>query len=186
MVFSDSVFDQTSVFWYKKSKHPNGITWEKFNDLAHLKLGMLIGSFIDKEMESTFEEKRGIHRGKNVENLLQVLLKDRVDLVAIDESVSRYIITQNGQQDKISVVKKPINIKDILFWLIKKSKMSSFLDKINSAITKLHQDGTIKKYEKAPTINHLLIQGMNSNKTVISIKLNRKHPLYALVSHKGL
>ena len=121
MAFSDSVFDQVSVFWYKRSKYPNGIDWGKFSDLSHLKLGMLIGGFIDQDMKAVFTEGKGIHRGKSVENLFQVLLKDRVDLVAVDETVGRYVLHQHGWLDDIDMLKKPIGVKESYFGLSKKS-----------------------------------------------------------------
>jgi ABC-type amino acid transport substrate-binding protein len=145
MLFSDSVFDQTSIFWYKKSKHPDGINWNSFTDISDLKLGMLIGGFIDKEMEETFEASKGIHRGKSVENLFQVLLKERVDLVAIDESVGRYVLNQKGWQDDITMTQKPISLQESYIGLSKKSKVATLLDEINKAITKLHKEGTIEK-----------------------------------------
>ena len=145
MLFSDSVFDQTSVFWYKKSKYPNGITWHHFSDLADLKLGMVIGSFIDQEMETMFETNRGIHRGKSVENLFEVLLKERVDLIAIDQGVGKYVRQQNNWQDDIAMVHKPIGLQESYIGLSKKSEVSTLLDNINKIIAKLHKNGTIKQ-----------------------------------------
>lgn len=149
MVFSESVFDQTSVFWYKKSKYPDGINWQHFSDLSHLKLGMLIGGFIDKDMEAVFEENRGIHRGKNVENLFQILSKDRVDLIAIDRGVGQYTLIQKGWQNDYAMVEKPIGVQESYFGLSKKSAAAALLDKINTVIAKLHADGTIQRIQES-------------------------------------
>lgn len=149
MLFSDSVFDQTSVFWYKKSKYPQGIKWEQFSDLAHLKLGMLIGGFIDKDMEASFESKKGIHRGKSVENLFKVLLKDRIDIVAIDTGVGRYVVQKNNWQSDIAMVEKPIGLQESYIGLSKKSEAAALLDQINRVIAKLHKDGSIKRIRES-------------------------------------
>jgi len=143
MIFSDSTFRQNSVFWYKKSKYPNGINWSTFEDLSHLKLGMLIGGYIDKDMENTFESGKGIQRGKSVDNLFKLLLKERVDLVAIDESVGYYVRNKNQWNTDIEKLDKEINIKYSYFGLSKKSDVIHILPAINKAIKKLKATGVI-------------------------------------------
>lgn len=147
--FSDSAFDQVSAFWYNRSRYPDGIEWQDFSDLKTLKLGMLIGGFIDKEMEETFEASTGIHRGKSVENLFQVLIKDRVDLIAIDDGVGRYIVKENGWEDDVAIVKKPIGLKQSYIGLSKKSKVVLLRDPINQALEKLRADGTLKRIRES-------------------------------------
>lgn len=147
MAFTDEAFMQSSVFWYKRSLFPDGVNWDQFSDLKNLKLGMLIGGFIDKDMEAMFDSHKGIYRGKSVKNLFQVLEKERVDLIAIDEGVGRFILQKNGWQDDFSAVEKPIGLQASFFGLSKKSQLASRLDEINKIIANLRQRGVIEKIQ---------------------------------------
>lgn len=143
LLFSDSVFDQLSVFWVRASDYPDGLEWNNFSELSDLKLGMLIGAFIHRDMEAQFEQSKGIHRGKDVKNLFQLLLHKRVDIVAIDKDVGQYMLDQEGLSDQIHMVGKPIDLKESFIGLSKASDVTALLDDINAVILAIKQDGTL-------------------------------------------
>lgn len=144
LLFTESCWEQKSVFWYKKSKYPDGISWDTFEDISHLRLGMLRASFLNKEMENAFEAKNGIHRVTQTKQLFDLLLKERVDLVGLDAAVGRYIIHQKGWQKQIAAVIKPIDVKEAYLGISKKSQAASLIGQFNQAIRMLKQNGTVQ------------------------------------------
>ena len=146
MVFTNPIFPQMSTFWYKKKNFPDGLKWENsFTELGNLKLGMLNGSFIDADMESAFENKQGIQRARDMDSLLGLLLKDRVDLIAIDDNVGRYLVRKKKLDGIVIAIEKPIHEAQSFFGLSKASGGSKYVGSFNDAIAILKQNGTIEK-----------------------------------------
>ncbi|OED35136.1 hypothetical protein AB833_31345 [Chromatiales bacterium (ex Bugula neritina AB1)] len=146
LVFTDVTHQEGSAFFYNSTKFPDGINWNgDFDELSHLRLGMLNGSFIDADMETVFSEAREITRVRDVKTLMQLLLKSRVDLVATERSVGIYTAQQNGWQDKIATIELSISERDSQFGLSIASGAKHYLNAFNQAIKELSDAGEIDR-----------------------------------------
>lgn len=146
LTFTIGTFQETSELWYGREEHPEGLEWDgDFRSLSHLRLGMLNGGFINKEMEQEFESKQEILRARDVKALMQLLLKGRVDLIATDDAVGRYHIVQNGWRERIDTLGTPISSKTSHFGLSKTTGADKYVGEFNDVIEKLEAAGTIKE-----------------------------------------
>lgn len=144
--FSVGTFPQLSTFWYNKEKHPNGINWSgKFEDISHLKLGMLNGGHINEEMETQFENNLGIQRARDMDILIALLQKQRVDLIAIDDNVGRFVIEKKQLGHLLVPVENPISTRQSFFGFSKISGATKYRNQFDDVIKKLDNDGVIDK-----------------------------------------
>ncbi len=146
LTFTHRTFEQTSNFWYSRDRFPDGLAWNgKLGDLSHLRLGMVGGSVIDEDMEKAFAQNYEITRARDANALMQILLKDRVDLVALDGAVGRYTVHKNGWHEQIASLHEPISSKFSYFGLSKKGGADSHLGAFNDAIEELETAGAIEE-----------------------------------------
>ncbi|MEL6648203.1 MAG: transporter substrate-binding domain-containing protein [Pseudomonadota bacterium] len=144
MAFSQETIEQKSVFWHRHGHFRDDFTWNgDYAGLSHLRLGMLNGGYIDAEMQTAFEEKSQITRARDVPTLMQLLLLGRVDLVAVDALVGRYVVVENGWQDDVVSIERPISSKMSYFGLSKASGADRYVQDFNRAISILLSDGTM-------------------------------------------
>lgn len=140
LLYSDASWQQQSSFWFNKRKFPSGLSWSYFDELSHLRLGMLRGGFINQNMEAAFEAKASIHRAGSVKQLFAMLMADNLDLVAVDSSVGQYVTRREHWMEDIRQAQKPIDEKDAYFALSKKSAAAQLLPQFNDAITAVKED----------------------------------------------
>ncbi len=144
MEFTDGTFDEQSVLWHRVDQFAEGYGWNgDFSEISHLRLGMLTGSYVDDEMEHAFENQLGITRARDVETLMELLVRRRVDLVATDSAVGRYILNQKGWKSRARRLEKPIASRMSHFGLSKASGAARYLNNFDEAIASMHADGVI-------------------------------------------
>ncbi len=144
MAFTEGTFQETSRFWYSRSRFPDGLDWQGgLADISHLRLGMLNGSFVDEETEEAFSSKNEILRARDVKSLMRLLLKDRVDLIATDEAVGRFTAAQNGWSEMVDYVDHPVVQRASQFGLSRVTGADQYLAAFNDAIAELSQSGRI-------------------------------------------
>lgn len=144
MEFTEGTFDEESVLWHRADQFADGFLWDgDFSEISHLQLGMLTGSYVDDEMEAAFESQLGITRVRDAETLMELLVRGRVDLVATNAAVGRYIQEENGWQDRIERMQRPVVSRTSHFGLSKASGAMRYLSDFDQAIAAMHADGVI-------------------------------------------
>jgi hypothetical protein len=133
LVYSRSVGSEQFSFWYNKKTLPNGIHWDKFSDIAAMKLGMIQGAHIDDEMERAFTSKGSITRLADPQALFKLLQLGRIDILAIDGRVGRQIADENRFTD-LAEAEKVIGVQEVAFGFSKKSKIVQLLPRLNLII----------------------------------------------------
>ena len=150
MVFTSPVFFQESTVFYRSTQFPDGFDWDgDAGSLVHLKLGMLRGSYIDKSFEDAFRARRDIQRGSSVDALFMMLLSQRVDLIAVDSSVRRYVATKMGIITDVKWAQRPIGEKPSYFGLSKTTGADAYLGAFNTALETLRVSGRLQQIEQA-------------------------------------
>jgi len=144
LAFSQAAFDEKSVLWHRSGQFDGTFEWTgEYEPFMSLRLGMLVGSYIDADMEAAFESNGGITRTRDVSSLMELLIKGRVDLVATDAEVGQYVLVTNGWQDAARFFKRPINSQESYFGLSKASGASKHIDAFDAAIGLLKDEGFI-------------------------------------------
>lgn len=146
LAFTEGTFRQTNTFWYNRRRYPDGVAVNGgYTNVSGLRLGMVNGSVIDQEMEAAFLAHNPIVRSGDVRSLMQMLLFDRIDVIAIDGAVGRYHVAQNGWQDRIAAVSTPISSRYSHFGLSRASGADAYLERFNQAIAELQAEGRIEE-----------------------------------------
>ena len=147
LAFSEPTFDQGASFLYSRNAHKDGLEWNgNYAEISHLRLGMLNGSIIDADMEAAFESHGGITRARDVSSLMEILHRNRVDLVAIDSTVARYKLFKMGLDKHIAKVSRQISTKHSHFGLSKvNGAADKYLHQFDAIIREMTQSGEIDK-----------------------------------------
>ena len=148
MAFTDDVFLEQSVFWYDRARFPEGLSLGRdFQDMSHLRLGMLQGGYINKTMEAAFSANRTIQRAHSVEALMLMLQHDRVDLIATDAVVGAYTVELLGLSEKVAKVADPIAVQPSKFGLSRVTGADKHLAAFNQVLEEMRQSGLLEEIQ---------------------------------------
>lgn len=148
MAFSDPVFLQESGLFYLHARFPEMLHWSgDAEDIAHLRLGMLRGSYIDGPLEASFATRYEIQRASSVDALFLMLLNGRVDLIAIDLVVGRHVANAMGVTDQVTWAERPISEKPSYFGLSKTTGADTHLEALNAALETLRGEGQLRRIQ---------------------------------------
>jgi polar amino acid transport system substrate-binding protein len=145
MAFSHQANPQHFVFVYKKSRFPKGISWKTYNDISDLRLGINFGSYIDKNMEVAFSAVKPIERPTNIETMITMLEKERIDLGAMDKLVALHMIRKLNLVGKLDVSEQTIGDNKVYFGISRKSEAIKLLPAINRILDRMNMDGSMVK-----------------------------------------
>ncbi len=144
--YPKSVFAGRVGFFYHKEKHPNGISWEKPEDLAGLRVGFLAGTKVSPAIQAAMDA--GVikaDKAKDASLNFNKLRKGRIDLAISNEPVGFALIKEKGWQGEFAVTKKPVEESPYYMPLGHKSPALELIPKINVAIESMIADGFIQK-----------------------------------------
>ncbi|MEM9341653.1 MAG: transporter substrate-binding domain-containing protein [Pseudomonadota bacterium] len=144
MVFTEDTFQEASVFWYNRSRFPDGLEWSgDYAEFDGLTLGMINGSFHDSAMEAAFAANGEILRAVDISALFLMLQHERVDLIATDAAVGRHHTHISGTRDLFAFVERPIAVHASQFGLSRVRGADAYLDDFNAAIAMLRDQGRL-------------------------------------------
>jgi len=144
LVTSDPAFVSGTLFYYRISKHPNGIDWQTFGDLSKYEVGDVIGYSTSKEWTEAIESKIiKVQWAKTEELNFKKLLKGRIDLTPHNEQIAEELIKKHKAEGKIGHAKKPLKVTLYRMSLGKKSPHLHLLPQINQVIGELKAEGVI-------------------------------------------
>ncbi|WP_421055703.1 substrate-binding periplasmic protein [Leisingera sp. D0M16] len=144
LAFTEATFQQTNTFWYNRDRFPDGLEWgEGYAGVSHLRLGMVNGRIIDGEMEAAFRSHNRIVRGGDAAGLMEMLLFDQLDLIAMDDAVGRYYVGLNGWMDRIVSAETPISSRYSHFGLSRASGADAYVEEFDRVIAELRAEGMI-------------------------------------------
>ncbi len=146
-LISDPVINTSYVFFYLKE---NIFAWDNFEDLVGKKIGLTRG--YDYGQEFNNEMKKGTfntYEASRDEMLYKLLLSGRIDIFPNDPIVGNAQIRNSLNADQIPLLTNhPKEFEKSTLHLIisKKSKKAEyFLDKFNSGLKKIKENGTLDK-----------------------------------------
>ena len=151
MVYTKPWCKSNSVIFYKPSRYPNGISWNTLKDLSYYTIGIVRGhSFAETARKYTAETgiKIRIKEVTSDNQLFQMLLLNRIDLVGSNDIMGYALIKKNGWKGKINIAKKYFNSTFFYMAFSKKTEAKKLVPLINSIISDLKAEGVIKKILK--------------------------------------
>ena len=144
LTFSAPAFVMETVLWARSDQFDDPTMWEgEIAELADLRLGMLNGGYVDAQMESLFAATHGITRARDAPTLMRLLVQNRIDLVATEAAVGRYVLHQLGWQERIRRLSQPVSRQTTYFGLSKASGADRHLAAFNAALDQLHARGAV-------------------------------------------
>ena len=146
MEFSIPLLVVDQYLWTTRSQHPFGFNWQKLDKLAGLQMAGVLdysyGSSIDKVMKSGLFK---VHEVNKVEQIHQMLLRERVDFIISNEDVTQYYLQQNSLKNTLIPSKHSLFRNTYHLALRKNSQAVKYLPLINDIITDLQLNGEIKR-----------------------------------------
>lgn len=144
-VFSEPVFyTRTSFFYYKE--HNKKIDYTELKDIKHLRIGGIRGYGYLRELQ---QAKLELYLVNNTMQLIEMLERDRIDLIAINDSVGWYIInhhhTANAAQ--FDTLDTPINDTHGVHLMISKDfpHALELRAQFNKGLAIIHENGVFQK-----------------------------------------
>ena len=150
--YSDPLFKNRTVFFYARSRYPNGIHWNTLNDLTAYKIGVVDEHSVSTKLKKIVAEKRIKLRINKVTSDIQnfkMLLSGRIDLHPNNEAVGYSIIKKNGWQNKIIAAEKDLYSSTLHLAFSKKSEAKKLIPRINEIISELNAEGEIDNFLKS-------------------------------------
>lgn len=133
--------NQTKVFVLRGNEFP-------FNDLSDLKGclgGKPRGASYGDEFDSYAKENLDLYESETKENLIQMLLSNRIDYFISDFVDVTYALRNRGLEDRIIPLPKSINFINVHMIFSRTSEGYHFFEKFNLELKKMIDEGTIDK-----------------------------------------
>ncbi|WP_158253737.1 substrate-binding periplasmic protein [Chromobacterium alticapitis] len=151
MEFSEPVMRQYNCFLYKKSAFHGTVDWKDYETLKSHRLGMEIGSVVDKDMEAAFESAHPIQRAVDSVTLIKMMESGRIELATVDSNVGKFLVRQQGVEDTVGVSDVPIGkLSYAAFGLSKASGAAKWIPDFNKALARMRATGQLDKILGAP------------------------------------
>lgn len=106
-IFSDPIFyTRTSFFYYKI--YNDRIHYQELSDIKHLRIGGIRGYVYVERLERAGLD---LYLVNNTKQLVEMLERNRIDLIAINDSVGWYIINNSHAKnaEHFATLEKPVN-----------------------------------------------------------------------------
>lgn len=156
--FSNPMYVVKAKFFYNKKFHPNGMTFDKLEDLKNYKIGGLLGSWYEPTFKAA---KLQVEYVAGTEQNVEKLALGRIDLIIEEENSVNYLIRKKypEQIDQFASLEKPLEqpgVVNDLSLLVSRGypKSADLLKKFNSGLAAIRANGTYKqileKYLLAP------------------------------------
>ncbi|KUM01922.1 transporter substrate-binding domain-containing protein [Chromobacterium subtsugae] len=146
MEFSAPVMRQYNCFLYKKSAFRGAVDWRDYDRLKTHRLGMEIGSVVDKDMEAAFMTAHPIERARDSVTLIKMIESGRIDLATIDSNVGKYLVNQQGVADAIGVSDVPIGeLSYAAFGFSRAAGADRWAPDFNRVIEQMRASGLLEK-----------------------------------------
>ena len=143
--FSDRVMFSTGRFFYNKKYSPQGISYNKFEDLAPYTISGVRGYWYEKPFK---EAKLNVDYVNADTQSFQKLFVNRVQLAASDELVGWALIKSLYPQEvaQFAIVEKPMNQDDLRLMVSRKYPNAQELTKkFNAAMESIRKKGIVSQ-----------------------------------------
>jgi len=145
MEYTIPLFINAVSIFYDKTKFPNGIKWETFDDLKKYKIGVVRGYNNGKPFNE-FMSTIHVDESESEMKGLEKLLIGRMELfVCYGPSASFWISKRDQFKDVLVKADRDIDALEFHLGISKKSELVKVIDLIDKAIKEMKDDGTFDK-----------------------------------------
>lgn len=147
--FSDPMYVVKGRFFYNKKFHPDGIPFEKLEDLRSYKIGGMLGSWYESYFKNAGLQVEYVpDMAQNVEKLAL----GRIDLMTEEENSCWYLIRQKypKESDQFATLEKPLEqpglVNDFSLMVSRTYPNSAeLIKKFNAGLAAIRANGTYQK-----------------------------------------
>lgn len=147
--FSDPMYTVQSKFFYYKKFHPNGIRYEKLEDLLNYKIGGMLGTWYEPLFKDAGLQ---VEYTATMDSNIEKLVLGRIDLAVEEENYVWYLIRQlhPNDADQFATLPKTLehsNLTDTLNLLVSRNYPNSaeLLKKFNAGLAAIRANGAFKQ-----------------------------------------
>lgn len=150
--YSDALFQKRGLIFYNKDR-PKEIQWQNYSDLAEYKIALVRGHNYGDDFEAALKKYNiTVYYAGTTEQLFNMLLKKRVDLVLCTEFTAISLLEDKRFKEKFLSSLRPYYTKDYHIAFSKKSLHLGLLPKINEIIEKMKKEGILDSIVKRSLI----------------------------------
>ncbi len=155
--FSEPMYIVKGKFFYNKKFHPDGMPFEKLEDLRSYKIGGLLGSWYEPSFKAAGLQVEYVAA---IEQNLEKLSLGRIDLTIEEENSVWYLIRKDypEQVDQFAMLEKPVEqpgVVNDLSLMVSRGypKSAELLEKFNAGLAAIRANGIyqqiLEKYQLA-------------------------------------
>ena len=154
MDFTAPIFTGRTMLWYSTKRFPNGLKWEKIEDLTPYHIVMLRGSAMGKPLVDA--KKYGIPLMitdiNSHDQQLEMISLGRGDITVLTEIVGYHYLHENGLKNTIVPMEKPLSADDVYYMAFsKKSPARKLIPQINMIIEGMQKTGQLDRILRGNT-----------------------------------
>ena len=143
-VFSDPIMASEGRIMYLRSRFPDGVQWQEYQDLAKYTLGGTAGYWYEQPFKDA-----GLQpdiSSSEIQTLKKLMLK-RIDIIAIEKHVGMAMVAEHfpDQMADIAFADKPLD-QSLLRLMVAKDypQAELFLEGFNNTLHQLKEEGVIE------------------------------------------
>ncbi len=132
--YSEPIISSNNLFFYRIDKFPQGIVYDRLEDLKTYRLGGVIGYFYEEMFK---QENLTVSYFSTEEKMLRLLYHKRIDLMPLNEQVGWHLIRKQYPQEigKFATISKPLSSKGLHLIVSKKyPDAEKLLKQFNAAL----------------------------------------------------
>ena len=147
--FSDPMYDVKAKFFYHKKYHPDGMSFEKLEDLRDYKIGGLLGTWYEPYFKDAGLQTEYVNA---MDQNVQKLALGRIDLT-VEEENTTWLLIRNlypNETDQFATLEKPLEQPGVineLSLLVSRGYPNSaeLLKQFNTGLAAIRANGTFKQ-----------------------------------------
>jgi len=148
MDFTVPIFTGRTMLWYSSEKFPNGLSWNKIEDLAPHHIIMLRGSAMAKPLvdAKTDGVPLTITEINTHKQQFEMISLGRGDITVLTEIVGYHYLNTSKSDKHIIPMQKPLSDGDVYYMAFsKKSPARKLIPQINTVIESMQASGELNK-----------------------------------------
>lgn len=146
MVYTDPLVRSSSLIWYVRERIPDGVEWQRIDDLVRYRIGITRGYSYGEEMDAALNSGRyTVVAAASTSQLFKMLTKNRVDLALANDAVGYTLAAEHAPDGAIVPAPKAIEIEVHYMAFSKKSPAVRLIPQINRIIGELRAEGVMAR-----------------------------------------
>jgi polar amino acid transport system substrate-binding protein len=148
LTYTIPIVENMELFYYLPEKLGT-FAWQDYRDLQGIRIGLVRGYTYGPEFLAAIElYQLNIFYSVDSEQLLDLLLAKRLDVLLGDSSMMAPLLSGRGLTDTVAAATKPVSRYHWYMGISKRSPLIRHIERINKTLQEMKDDGTMREIFK--------------------------------------